>query len=416
MTTIKQAMAHGIRAHESGRFELARSVFEAIVRQAPQHPVSANAWANLSELHQTQSRFSEAAHCAFQALTIDPGHPVANVISARCSARSGDLQTAVRQLDAVPTERVSARLLFERAQLLDGLGRYERAHQDYVVANRWRTEDNPGINRNRFLRLIDDTRRCFTEDWVDGWYDVPPCEREPPLFMMGFSRSGLSLLDPVIEAHPGAEVLSGVLALEAARKSLGGRYPFGLADINEFHIDRARAAYFSVVDAHVSPGFRGLVVDKLPLNSVLLGLVYRLFPEARVVFAVRHPADVVLSNFMHAYQPNDVTVHFDSIQSSAEIYSEVMGLSQQLCSILPLRVMQIRHENLVFDYEEESLRFLRFAGLMNPSNVPGKMVFDSQVQKMSSVSTVGRWRNYTDVLEPIWNCLTPFIRAFGYTD
>ncbi len=347
---------------------------------------------------------------------IDPGHPIANVISARCSARAGDVELALRQLEAVADERWNAELLFERARLLDRLGKHAQAYAQYALANQWRTNEHPGVSRDRLLRLIAETRSRFTEDWVDGWYDVSPGERSAPLFLVGFSRSGLGMIDPIIAAHPGAEVLCGVMALNAARRSLGGRYPQGLLDLSESNLERARHAYFDIVDAHISPNFRGLVIDKLPLNAVLLGLVYRLFPEARVVYAVRHPADAVLSNFFHPHQPNDVTVHFDSIPSTTHLYAEVMGLMQHYRAILPLQFLELRYENLVHDYERESRRFLTFAGLMNPSGVPGPNLYALQAEKWSTKSTIGRWQNYADFLGPVWDRLTPFLRTYGYTD
>ena len=416
MVKLKQAMAHGIRAHESGRFELARSVFEAIVREAPNHPVSASAWAKLAQLHTKQERRSEAAHCAFQSLMIDPGHPVANVISARCSAQSGDVRMALRQLNAVAPERWDSGLLFERARLLDCLGKHAESHAEFVRANQWRTNEYPGASRDRLLRLITDTRTRFTQDWVDGWYDVSPSERQVPLFLVGFSRSGLGLIDPIIAAHPGAEVLCGVMALNAARRVLGGRYPQGLSNLDEPSIDRARNAYFRVLDDHISPDFRGLVIDVLPFNSILLGLLYRLFPEARVVHTVRHPADVVLSNFMHPYESNDVTIHFDSIESTAHLYADVMGLTQHFQAILPMQFLELRYENLVYDFESERRRLLRYAGLMNPSGLPEASAYAAEAEKVTATASVGRWQHYADVLEPIWDHLTPYVRAYGYTD
>ena len=59
---------------------------------------------------------------------------------------------------------------------------------------------------------------------------------------------------------------------------------------------------------------------------------------------------------------------------------------------------------------------LTFAGLMNPTETPGPAVYASQAEKVASISTVGRWQNYTDFLEPVWGDLTSFIRRYGYTD
>ena len=426
MSTIAQAMAHGLRAQQAGRFELARSVYEAIVRQAPRHPISANAWANLAVLHERHNRVGEAVSSAEKALGIDPGHPVAGLIAARCLRRNGSCEAALVRVESVPVERHTSGLMFERARLLDRIGRYDEAYEGYVLANQRRTEECPGVNRTVFPRMIEETRRCFTEDWVDGWYDLSPSERPSPLFLVGFNRSGTTLLDRMLDAHPGVHVLEEVAAIDEARRVLGGRYPAGLADLGDSLADRARAAYFSVVDRHIATGFGGLVVDKLPLNTISLGLIYRLFPDARVVLSLRHPADVVMSNFMQPYHPNPITIHFDSIPSTAQLYSDIMGLGDHLRRVLPIPVLELRYEDLVADWETEIRRLLDFAGLEWDPMVLGYRgmaaeghidtpSYDQVVEPVYSRS-IGRWRNYTDALAPAWDSVMPFIHRFGYLD
>ena len=427
MSTIEQAMAHGLRAQQAGRFELARSVYEAIVRQAPRHPVSANAWANLAALHERHNRVEQAVSSAEQALFIDAGHPVAGLIAARCLRRNGAYERSLQQLEAIPPDRHTSGLMFEQARVLDCLGRYDEAYRTYVVANQSRTEEFPGVNRTVLPRMIAETRRCFTEDWVDGWFDVSPGDRPTPLFLVGFNRSGTTLLDRMLDAHPDVSVLEEVAAIDEARRVLGGRYPGGLSDIGDAIAERARAAYFSVVDRHVPSTFSGTVVDKLPLNTISLGLIYRLFPDARVVMSLRHPADVVMSNFMQSYRPNPITIHFDSIASASRIYADIMGLGVHLRQVLPLPVMDLRYEDLVQNWEGEIRRLLDFAGLDWNDNIldyRGMAVdhghidtpsYDQVVEPVYSRS-IGRWRNYMDAFAPAWDHLMPFIQRFGYTD
>jgi hypothetical protein len=158
-----------------------------------------------------------------------------------------------------------------------------------------------------------------------------------------------------------------------------------------------------------------------------LGLIYRLFPDARVVMSLRHPADVVLSNFMQSYMPNPITTHFDSITASAQIYADVMGLGNHLRSVLPIPVLELRYEDLVRDWESELRRLLQFAGLpwddrlleyRDRAATQGEICTPSYDQVVEPIFTrsIGRWRNYADEVSPIWKTLAPFIHAFGYSD
>jgi tetratricopeptide (TPR) repeat protein len=427
MPTIEQAMAEGVHAHRAGGLELAQKVYEAIVRQAPHDSISANAWANLAALHERQNRVVEAADCAIQSLGIEPEQSIAGLVAARCSRRNGQLQQALIQLEQIPSASLTSGMMFERARVLDRLGRYAEAYPAFVSANQQRTREHPGINRSMLPKLLETTKRCFTEDWVESWSEVSSSVRSTPLFLVGFNRSGTTLLDRMLDAHPGVEVLEEVSAIDLAREELDGRYPHGIADLSQSMIDRSRAAYFSVVDRHIQSGFTGLVVDKLPLNTMSLGLIYRLFPDARVVMSLRHPADVVLSNFMQAYTPNPITTHFDSITASAQFYADVMGLGNHLRSVLPIPVLELRYEDLVRDWESELRRLLQFAGLpwddrlleyRDRAATQGEICTPSYDQVVEPIFTrsIGRWRNYADEVSPIWKTLAPFIHAFGYSD
>jgi tetratricopeptide (TPR) repeat protein len=427
MLTIEQAMAEGVHAHQAGRLELAQKVYEAIVSQAPTHPTSAHVWANLAALHERQNRVAEAAICATQSLGIDPGQPIAGLVAARCSRREGQLQQALAQLEQIPSASQTSGMMFERARVLDRLGRYADAYPAFVSANQQRTREHPSINRSMLPRILETTKRCFTEEWVEGWSEVSSGARPTPLFLVGFNRSGTTLLDRMLDAHPGVEVLEEVLAIDFAREALDGQYPHCISDLSQSMIDRSRAAYFSVVDRHIQSGFTGLVVDKLLLNTMSLGLIYRLFPDARVVMSLRHPADVVLSNFMQSYTPNLITTHFDSITASAQLYADVMGLGNHLRSVLPIPVLELRYEDLVRDWEKELRRLLQFAELPWDDRVldyRGRAAsqgeidtpsYDQVVEPIFSRS-IGRWRNYVDEVSPVWNTLEPFIHGFGYAD
>jgi hypothetical protein len=369
----------------------------------------------------------EAADCATQSLGIEPEQAIAGLVAARCSRRNGQLQQALIQLEQIPSASLTSGMMFERARVLDRLGRYAEAYPAFVSANQQRTREHPGINRSMLPKLLETTKRCFTEDWVESWSEVSSSVRSTPLFLVGFNRSGTTLLDRMLDAHPGVEVLEEVSAIDLAREELDGRYPHGIADLSQSMIDRSRAAYFSVVDRHIQSGFTGLVVDKLPLNTMSLGLIYRLFPDARVVMSLRHPADVVLSNFMQAYTPNPITTHFDSITASAQFYADVMGLGNHLRSVLPIPVLELRYEDLVRDWESELRRVLQFAGLpwddrlldyRGRAATQGEICTPSYDQVVEPIFTrsIGRWRNYADEVSPIWKTLAPFIHAFGYAD
>jgi len=243
--------------------------------------------------------------------------------------------------------------------------------------------------------------------------------------MVGFNRSGTTLLHVMLEAHPDVRVIEETRAIDQARVALKGRDPHGLSDLTPLEISAARKAYFEVADAH-APDARGrTLVDKLPLNTMSLGLIYRLFPSAKVIFSLRHPADVVLSNFMQPYKPNPITCHFETLQDTAKMYAMVMDLGMHLRQVLPLNVIDVRYEDLVEDWEGEVRRLLNFTGLswdeaigeyLSKTQSKGRIGTPSYDQVIEPVNcrSLQRWRNHTEALQPVMPNLHRFIQAFGY--
>jgi hypothetical protein len=300
------------------------------------------------------------------------------------------------------------------------------AYKAFTIANQARQTEPPTVDRTLMPRFIAHIDNCFTEQWVQSWTPLPQSHRPAPLFMVGFNRSGTTLLDRMLDSHPQVYVMEEVPAIDQAREVRGGLYPDGLADLDPAQLGAARDAYFAVVDAHIPAGFEGLVVDKLPLNTIALGLIHRLFPSAKTVFSLRHPADVVISNFMQNYTPNPITVHFDSLEGAAKLYAQVMGLGLSLRNMLHMDVLEVRYEDLVDDWEPQVRRLLDFAGLPWDDQIRGYL---GRTKKQGLIGTpsyaavvepvhqkaVGRRHNYATAIASVGPVLKPFIDAFDYS-
>ena len=168
------------------------------------------------------------------------------------------------------------------------------------------------------------------------------------------------------------------------------------------------------------------LVDKMPLNTVDAGLIARLFPKAKVLLALRHPCDVVLSGFMQAFKPNPAMVQFETLKSSALFYAAVMDLWRQYEPVLPLSVHRVRYEDLIADFEGETRRMLAFLGvawddavLAYAERAKGKAIATPsyhQVTQPIYTRSVGRWRNYHAAFADVLPILEPWLKAFGYQD
>jgi len=279
----------------------------------------------------------------------------------------------------------------------------------------------------RFIDMLTDTfGRYQAGDWSVAEVDDG---RADPDFLVGFPRSGTTLLDTILSGHADITVLDEVptvFRLEQVFHELAGGYDEGLRDLDADRLLALRNAYFEQLDKHVDASDRAArVVDKLALNVVQAGLIHRVFPRARFIFAQRHPCDVVLSCFMRAFKVNDGMVHFLDLGDAARLYDRVMRLWTLYREKLPLTIHTIRYESLIVDLEASIAPCLEFLGLDWDDGV--KEYRDTAVRR-TAISTPsynqvteplyaaasGRWLRYRDELQSVLPLLQPWAEHWGY--
>jgi tetratricopeptide (TPR) repeat protein len=415
---------------ELGRTEEAAAQYLRALDVAPGDPEN---HAALAALWERSSALAEALAKAEEALRLDPGNVRAVVIAARCERRLGRPEDGVARLQAFDSERLEdearAYLLFEMAAILDRLGDYQRAFEMYADANRLNARglQSRRVDREAYPRLIERLRSRFTPDWVSTWTPLVADETSSPVFLIGFPRSGTTLLDQILDAHPVLHTMEEKPAIDIVKKAvekLTGGYPDGLASVTAEDTEKLRRVYLAEVARFMGGMPQGILVDKMPLNTIEVGLIYRLFPRAKILLALRHPCDVVLSGFMQAFKPNAAMVHFGDLADTARFYASVMGLWRRYAEVLPLEVLTTRYEDLVTDFEAETRKILAFLGLpwddsvltyaeRAKSRAIATPSYHQVVQPIYARS-VGRWRNYRNQMADVLHLLRPFVDAFGY--
>lgn len=252
---------------------------------------------------------------------------------------------------------------------------------------------------------------------------APPGERRSPAFLVGFPRSGTTLLDTFLMGHPNVVVLEEVHTLGEAEKVLGP--VLDLARRTSQELAAARSAYFAELDRHAAPAFTGLVIDKMPLNMLGLPLIYSLFPDARIIFVQRHPADAVLSGFMQSFVLNDAMASFLDLGDAADLYDAAMTAFTRGREAVPLAVHTLVYEALVADPKAAVRPLANFLGLEwrgemldHQATAKGRGAiitpsYDQVVQPLSTAPS-GRWRRYAEQLAPVLPVLLPWAEHLGY--
>jgi hypothetical protein len=167
-----------------------------------------------------------------------------------------------------------------------------------------------------------------------------------------------------------------------------------------------------------------MLLDKNPELTMLLPLVARVFPEMKILFALRDPRDVVISCFMQRLPLNAVSVHYLTLEGTANKYAATMRAWLKIRPLLKNPVIEVRYEDTVSDIERQARAVLGFLGLPWDDAVleyhhraRKKHVHSptyEAVTKPIYSSSIGRWRHYAAKLEPCMPTLQPFVEAFGY--
>jgi len=399
-------------------------------------PDYVDALANLAALYERVNRFEEAASTAAEGLRLSADHPHLNLVAAKCLEREGRHQEAINRLVRVRSGAESElglarEISFQLGRLYDRTGETARAFAEFSHTNRLAIQDTDAstADKQRPLDEIDALSRVFTDRWVGSWSDPPPMDHDQvPVFVVGFPRSGTTLLDMVLDSHRSIQTLEEKPAIGSLRRmisDLPGGYPGAIRRLTAAQIERLRAAYFRIVDESLERQPGRILLDKLPLNTVNVGLILRVFPAARFIMAVRHPCDVCLSCFMQNFRINDAMASFFTIEDAAVLYANVMNLWRQYRRLLPHPCHVVRYEDLVDDFEGETRRLLEFLGLEWDDAV---LDYAGHARRRGMIHTPSygqvtepiyrraryRWRRYAEQLQPVMGLLEPFIEYFGY--
>ena len=278
----------------------------------------------------------------------------------------------------------------------------------------------------RELRLGQYFRRADPVAWQ---IEAPSQESLPThVFLVGFPRSGTTLLEQVLASHPDVVAMEERTCLmDSASAFFGSDADLDrLSAASDAQLESWRAAYWRRVGESGDAAFKPVFIDKMPLNAVFLPLIAKLFPRARILLALRDPRDVVLSCFRRRFAMNAGMFEFTSLEGSAAYYAAVMDLVQLYREKLALRLLEVRHESLVLDFDGEVARVCNFLGLepraeMNDFAARAKtkaIDTPSGAQLAGGLSSAGiaQWRRYRRELEPVFPVLASFVARFGYPE
>lgn len=415
----------------------ALAALEPFERAIELQPDYVEAHSKLCEALERSNRLDAMAEALARAQQSCPeSHPALALRRAELLKRKGDFEAARACLEASAwqaadddTRETAAYLLCDLCDRLDATDE-AFGHAETANSITRTTVAAQKVDPNAYFRLLDELTRAL--DGVDAAerHEVKVEDgREDPVFIVGFPRSGTTLLNTILQTHGEIQVLEEVATvyrLESELRKLFGGYGAGLSQLDAGRVRALRDVYFSELDQHIPVDEQAsVIVDKLPLNMVHAGLIQRVFPRARFLFAQRHPCDAVLSCYMRNFRINEAMINCTDLEGAAKLYDRVMTLWSQYRDRLPLSVHTVRYEALVSDFEATVTACLAFLGLEWQDGVRNFMATEinrgrigtpsyNQVTQDLYAEASGRWQRYRAQLEPVLPGLLTWADRMGY--
>lgn len=419
-----------------GRLDEAAASFGNAVRINPRF---VEAHSNLCGLYERQNRLADLENALGKA-TFNCGEEEPTILYrlAQLASRRNQFEIALGYLQKAPIERIQASqktaCLNLRGRVCDKLGRFSEAFSAFARQNKLarNTAEARRYNADRYLNSVLARNAAWTASAETSWSDlVGGSTPISPAFLVGFPRSGTTLLDSILRGHSQLAVVEEkpmVRGMTRAITKAFGQMPTAqvLNALSEANIAGLKDLYFNELKKHLEEKDEGkLVIDKLPLNIVEVDIIKRIFPDTKIILALRHPCDCVLSCFMQSFRLNNAMANFLSLEQSAKLYVAVMELWFIYRQKLNLRVHSVKYEELVQDPESTCRSLFGFLGVewdekvLNYQEVAldrGKIKTPSYNQVVQPIYTnaSGRWMNYREQMESVLPVLQPWIDALGY--
>jgi tetratricopeptide (TPR) repeat protein len=419
------------------RPEKAMQCFERVLGMIRKIP---DAQLELAVLYERRHRVAEALSLIEDCLRAQPDYLEAALFKGRILRRRQELPAAedvFRQLagndQAHPLVRAQA--WSELAQMLDSAGDYEGAMQTMIRCKEiLRTGEASLLAESEALqRHLHKLAESLTPGHFQQWAESARIFPQQKLAVLtSFPRSGTTLMEQVLDSHPGLvssdeREAFGRDIFPAMWRSAETPLPTAeaLSEIPTERLGAQRERYLTYMSAALStPIGERIHLDKNPTMTLLIPGMLRLFPETKLLIALRDPRDVVISCFMQYLPLNTNSVCFLTVERAAQRYAHDMNVWLILRDKLSTLWLEVRYESCVANLEHEARRALDFLGLPWDAQVlqyrerlKEKAVSSPTYEAVSKplyTSAIGRWKHYQKYLEPALEALQRSINAFGY--
>lgn len=398
----------------------------------------------LGDLHMQSNTYDQAEHFFVQALHIEPENLLANFLLAKIHRSTGRIDEALLRLEQLiasspgnPITEVYAKA--DLALLYDRTGRYAEALEAATISNHTLASYpvSRSIDKNAVPGLIDRMAKYVsatppaTGDERNVAFDTTA-----PVFLVGFPRSGTTLTEQLLADTLGLVASTELPFIDDTRQAIPDllkkkfTYPDDIHTLTTDDIGRLRRHYWQLVGQtlHLQINGAARLLDKMPMNIIHLPFITTIFPESKLIVALRDPRDTCLSCFFHQFRLNESMIHFLSIDDTVAFYNKVMGLWLACRQTGAFACLESRYEDIVHDQAAAVARIGAYLGIQGQQRAENTTIRATAAKRKRLMTpssfeatqpvyqrSMERWRNYADLLPKEFDQLKPIILELGYT-
>jgi tetratricopeptide (TPR) repeat protein len=384
-----------------GRLHDARACFAKVLKTAPRNVLALFGMGQIAVL---EGRFEEAETIFRRIVEINPKMTnawAALPLTRKMTNADGEwLKSANEIATSTIHPMEEANLRFAMGKYCDDVNDFAQAFQNFKRGNELLKTAAADYDRRERSHLIDQLIRVYSREAISK-IGASGSSSVKPVFVVGMPRSGTSLAEQIIASHPAAH---GVGELDFWNSPALKEATQGM--LSEAARSKVAEQYLRLLERLAGNASR--VINKAPVNSDFLGMIYSVFPNARVIYMRRDPIDTCLSCYFQQFLTG-INFAFD-LSDLVHYYREHQRIMAHWCSVLPPGfILDVPYEELVVDPETWSRKMLDFIGLEWDARVLEFHTNKRQVTTASAwqvrqkiyKSSVARWRNYEKFIGPL---------------
>jgi len=388
-------------------------------KAAELEPDNAHYHLNMALVRQATGDLNGAESSFDRTIALDPENHEAWLHRSRLrkqtasSNHAADLESLITR--GIQSWRGEMAIRYALAKEYEDLGNFKLSFQHLDIGSTLR-RSHMRHDAQADLDTIDAIIECFSEEYFHQ--SVVANENEEPIFIVGFPRTGTTLVERILGSH--SEVYAAgelnnfaenlnrqIFALDEKKPANRQQYVAAATRIN---FEQLGGDYISSTRPHT--GNTARFIDKLPLNFLYCGLILKAMPNARIIHLTRHPMDTCFAVYKTLFK-QAYPFSYD-LKELGHYFLAYRKLMSHWHTCMPGKVLDVSYEKLTTNLESESRRLISFCGLewedacleFHMNSAPSMTASLAQVRQPVYTTSVGRWRNYRKelrILEELFN-------------